>query len=489
MRHLIATAILALATVGGAGVPAAADTADSDTIGSTAIEDIVAAELPASLAPGVSYAVVRGGELAESGGQGVARKGTDTPVTADTPFLIGSISKSFTALAVMQLVEAGDVDLDAPGGDYVEALAGTPAGAPTVRELLSHTSGFSTLQGNTAHGDRSGGEDDLANAVSGLADVTPAYEPGTRWEYSNTNYQVLGRLIEEVIGTSYQAYVTEHILEPVGMTASTVADGAVHLEMATGHTPWFWTKRPLGETPTDRATAPQGGIIASAHDLSLYLGMMMNGEDDVLSAAGKAQMMRPASAVSPFYGFGWYVNGEGTVGHSGAVPGVETQATMAPGGNDAVVVLVNGGSGIGFGETTQLRYAVTAAALDLDYAGEGSRWGQKALFLGLALAPVLYLLAMAWAWAKRDKVRAKTSGAAGLFSLWFPVLTTAAAAWVLLWLVPGFMGAPLSTVRIFQPDMALIMTATAVGGVVWALFRIVIAYTGPRPANRLRSTV
>lgn len=472
MRHLIAIAVLALTAIGGA----TASAATTDT--PTSIEDIAAAEQPASLAPGVAYAVIRDGEPAESGGQGVARKGTDTPVTADTPFLIGSISKSFTALAVMQLVEAGDVELDAPAGDYVEALADTPAGSPTVRELLSHTSGFSTLQGNTVHGDRTGGDDALANAVAALADITPAYEPGTRWEYSNTNYQVLGRLIEEVAGTTYQAYVTEHILEPVGMTASTVADGAIHPEMATGHTPWFWTKRPLGETPTDLATAPQGGIIATAHDLALYLAMMMNGEDDVLSAAGKAQMMRAASAVSPFYGFGWYVNGDGTVGHSGAVPGVETQATMAPGRDDAVVVLVNGGSGIGFGETTQLRYAVTAAALEIDYAGEGSRWGQKALFLGLALAPILYLLAMAWAWVKRDAIRAKTSGAAGLFSLWFPVLTTAAAAWVLLWLVPGFMGAPLTTVRVFQPDMALIMTATAVGGVVWSLFRIAVAYTG-----------
>ncbi|WP_156160793.1 serine hydrolase domain-containing protein [Demequina maris] len=468
MRHLLAITALGLTAALGAAVP------------SGSIDDYIAAEMPASGAPGIAYAVVTDGEVTEAGGRGVTRAGSDTPVTPDTPFVIGSISKSFTALAVMQLAEAGRVDLDAPAGDYVDALADTPAGAPTVRELLSHTSGFSTLQGNTTRVTSRGAADDLANAVAALADEAPAYPPGTTWEYSNTNYQILGRLIEEVADTEFQTYVAEHILDPVGMDHSFVADGEVHPEIATGHTPWFWTKRPLAESPTDRVTAPQGGIVASANDVALYLATMMNGEDDVLSAEGKAEMMRPASAAFPFYGLGWYVDtSDGTVGHTGSVPGVETQATMVPARDDAVVVLVNGGSGVGFGETTQLRYGVTAIALGLDYDGEGSRWTQKALFLGLALAPLVYLAAMIWAWAKRDAIRAKTrAGFAGLFSLWFPLLTTGVAAWVLLLLIPNLMGAPLSTVRVFQPDMALAMTATAVGGVVWAAFRLVIAYTG-----------
>ncbi|WP_062310240.1 serine hydrolase domain-containing protein [Demequina rhizosphaerae] len=468
MRHLLAITALGLSAALGAAIP------------SGTIDDYITAEMPSSGAPGVAYAVVTDGEVTEVGARGVTRAGSDTAVTPDTPFVIGSISKSFTALAVMQLVEAGQVDLDAPAGDYVDALADTPAGAPTVRKLLSHTSGFSTVQGNTTRASSTGAADDLANAVAALADEAPEYPPGTTWEYSNTNYQILGRLIEEVAGTEFQAYVTAHILDPVGMDDSFVADGEVHPEIATGHTPWFWTKRPLAESPTDRVTAPQGGIVASANDVALYLAMVMNGEDDVLSAEGKAEMMRPASAVSPFYGLGWYVDtSDGTVGHTGSTPGIETQATMVPAQDDAVVVLVNGGSGVGFGETTQLRYGITAIALGLDYDGEGSRWAQKALFVGLTLAPFVYLASMAWAWAKRDAVRAKTrAGVSGLFSLWFPLLTTGVAAWVLLTLVPNLMGAPPSTVRVFQPDMALAMTATAVGGVVWAAFRLAIAYTG-----------
>ena len=468
MRHLLVLTALGLAATLTAAIP------------TEAIDELIATELPASGAPGLAYAVAAEGEVAAQDADGVARAGTETAVTPDTPFVIGSISKSFTALAVMQLVEAGLVDLDAPGGDYVAALAGRPAGTPTVRDLLSHTSGFSTLQGNTGRGVGSSASDALERQVDRLADVEPAYAPGTRWEYSNANYQVLGRLIEEVAGTSFQAYLAEHVLEPVGMQDSFVADGQVHPEMAAGHTPWFWTVRPLPETATDRVTAPQGGVVASAHDVALYLAMMMNGEDDVLSAAGKAEMMRPASAASPYYGLGWFLDpSQGTVWHSGATPGIETLATMVPARQEATVVLVNRGSGVGFGETTELRTGITELALGVDFEDEGSRWTQKALFLGLALAPLVYAASMVWAWRRREAVRAKSSaGFAGLFSLWFPLLTTGVGAWVIVSLVPSLMGVGLSTLRVFQPDMALAMIATAVSGVVWAAFRLVIAYTG-----------
>jgi hypothetical protein len=268
------------------------------------------------------------------------------------------------------------------------------------------------------------------------------------------------------------------------MTNSLVSDGQTHDTMATGHTPWFWTKRPLAENATSRGMAPAGGVVASANDLALYLGVMMNGQDDVLSAEGKAQMMRPAGGSATFYGFGWFVDsGNRTVWHSGSTPGVETLATMLPTRDQAVVVLVNGGSGVGFGETAQLRNAITAEALGLDYAGEGSRLSQKALFAGLVLLPVLYLLSMVWAWTHRTAIRAKSSaGFAGLFSLWFPLLTTLAAAWFVIFIVPTMFGAPLATISLFQPDMGLALKATAVTGVLWAVLRLGMAYTRPGAA-------
>lgn len=442
--------------------------------------------MPASGVPGLAYAVVADGEITSVGARGVVELGHDTEVTPDTPFAIGSISKSFTALAVMQLVEAGQVDLDTEVSQYLQGFSGSPAGAITIRQLLSHTSGFSTLQGNESHTDGTSGKEELARQVDDLVDVTPAYGPEERWEYSNTNYQILGRVIEVVSGQEYQAYVTANILVAIGMEHSFVADGEVHESMATGHRPWFTTKRPLAENTTDRGTAPQGGIVASAGDLALYLEMMMNGEDDVLSAEGKALMMRPASALSPFYGFGWYLDsGNGSVWHSGLTPGFEALATLVPSAREGVVVLVNANSGLGFGETAELGNGITAAALGLDYDGEGSRWSQKALFIGLVLLPVIYLVSMIWAWRSRAEIRAK-SGGFGLFSLWFPLLTTLGAAWVLLWLVPTLFGSPLGNLLLFAPDLGLALVFTAGFGVLWAVFRLGVAYTGESDRARSR---
>ncbi len=440
--------------------------------------------MPASGVPGLAYAVVADGEITSVGTHGVVRIGGDAEVTPDTAFLTGSISKSFTALAVMQLVEAGKIDLDTEVSDYLDHFSGRAAGAITIRQLLSHTSGFSTLQGNDSPTDVTGGKDELARRVERLAEVTPADTPDETWEYSNANYQILGRVVEVVSGQEYQALVTTNILEPVGMHHSFVADGEVHESTATGHRPWFGTKRPLPGNRTHRGTAPQGGIVASASDLARYLLMMMNGRDDVLSAEGKALMMGPASAASPSYGLGWFVDsGNGTVWHSGTSPGYESLATMVPSEKSGVVVLVNAGSGLGFGETAQLLNGITARALGLDYDGEGSRLRQKALFISLVVLPVVYLLSMVWAWRRRVEIRAKSGSVFGRFSLWFPLFTTLAAAWVILSLVPNLFGSPIANIRLYAPDFGLAMIATAMTGVLWAIFRLGLAYTG-RPARQ-----
>ena len=120
-----------------------------------------------------------------------------------------------------------------------------------------------------------------------LAEVTPAGAPGDEWAYSNANYQILGRVVEVVSGQDFPAYVADHVLVPLGMEHSFVADGEVHEGMATGHTPWFGTKQPLPDGPTDRSRPRREGVVSSATDLAHYLQVMMNGEDDVLSARAR----------------------------------------------------------------------------------------------------------------------------------------------------------------------------------------------------------
>jgi hypothetical protein len=204
----------------------------------------------------------------------------------------------------------------------------------------------------------------------------------------------------------------------------------------------------------------------------------MNGQDDVLSARGKAAMMRPASDTSPFYGFGWFVDtGKGTVSHTGNSVGYESLATMVPAEKRGAVVLVNAGGGLGFGETAQLRNGIAARALGLDYDGEGSRLPLKVMFITLLLVPVMFLLSMIWAWRHRGELRAK-SGRFGLFSLWFPLLTTLGSAWVVFSLMPRLVGASFATLNLFQPDLGLALIAIPATGVLWAVFRLGVAYCG-----------
>jgi CubicO group peptidase (beta-lactamase class C family) len=469
MRCILALLALGMATALQASAP------------SGSVDEFIAAEMPISGAPGLAYAVVEDGRI-HSEARGETLIGSGRKMTPDTPFLLGSISKSFTAMAVMQLVEAGKVDLDTGISHYLEPFSGRPSGAITIRQLLSHTSGYSTLQGNESPNDVTQSKDALSRQVSRIAQWTPAYKPGAKWEYSNANYQILGALIEAVSGRDYASYIETEILKPIGMEHSFVADGQSHDAMAIGHRPWFATKRPFQQSNTDRVTAPQGGVIASANDLARYLAIMMNGEDDVISAKDKATVMSPASAASPFYGFGWFVDTEkGTVYHSGSSPGIETLATMVPAQKKGVVVLVNAGSGVGFGETMELRNGISARALGLQYAGEGSRWSQKATFVALALLPFVFLASMIWAWFHRNALRAK-SGPFGWFSLWFPLLTTLAMALAFFYLLPQLFGLSIGTLRVFQPDLALTMVATAVTGVIWAVFRLGVAYSGAKRA-------
>jgi hypothetical protein len=134
---------------------------------------------------------------------------------------------------------------------------------------------------------------------------------------------------------------------------------------------------------------------------------------------------------------------------------------------------------MGFGDTARLRNGITARALDLESEGEGAQWPLQALFISLVLLPLLYVLSIVWAWLHRARLRAKSqSGLPGLFSLWFPLLTTLCAAWVILSLVPSLHSSPIGTILLFQPDVGLALVACAATGVLWAVFRLGVAYSG-----------
>lgn len=133
----------------------------------SSLDEFIAAELDAADLPGVAYAIVDNGTTV-SGAYGDADLNTGKAIASDTPFQIASISKSFTAIAILQLAEAGNVELDKEMSLYLDVFRDSPAGAITIRQLLAHTSGYSTRQGNELHVDRSGARMRFPDKSNGL---------------------------------------------------------------------------------------------------------------------------------------------------------------------------------------------------------------------------------------------------------------------------------------------------------------------------------
>ncbi len=287
-----------------------------------------AANFPRAGAPGLAVAVV------DAGGVRYLRTFGDCP-DADAPFVVGSLSNSFTAGAVMQLVAQGAVDLDAPASRYAPGY--DVPDEVTVRSLLNQTSGF-------------GAYDSLAEAADGeLGETFGAFS------YANANYDLLGRVVEGASGEDYACYLDEHVLEPLGM-ASTTADPAraEALGMVPGHRDWFGLPVADGfrHAQGDGAWGgPASGYVASSvRDMASYLRMYLNGGMGdgarVLSADSVRRMFLdrvPDPEGDTYYGMGWtsfsWDDGELVLSHDGQVENYTASMCLLPERGIGIVAL------------------------------------------------------------------------------------------------------------------------------------------------------
>jgi CubicO group peptidase (beta-lactamase class C family) len=437
------------------------------------IQKFVAAEAAAAGVPGVSYAWIEG-DKTTFGHYGVTAKTDGKPVSESTAFVVGSISKSFTAVAIMQLKERGLLNLDDAVSLHLPEFDDTSAGAITIRQLLSHTSGYSTLQGNGNQTDFTIDINALERRVAALRYVGPIDAPGEGWSYSNVNYQLLSRIVEVIVDQEFGEYVESAIMKPLGMRDSRMIDWETGNDDAAGHRPWFWTKMQYDGRGAGRGSLGQGGVMSSARDMAKYLTMMMNGQDDILTAISKKEMMQAASTVSPDYGLGWFLApDQGLVFHSGANPGFEALATMRPNAKKAFVILTNGGSGFGFGATEYLRFGATTIALD-EAEETPPDFTLKGVFLFLCALPLLFLFSALRFWKKRKPISMK--GRLGrFFYIWAPLILATILSYVLLILIPSSFGVDLKTATLFQPDTGLLLVISSIAVLIWAIVRGVAA--------------
>ncbi|MGP3921302.1 serine hydrolase domain-containing protein [Nonomuraea sp. 10N515B] len=313
-------------------------------------------------AVGLALGVVRNGALEFFHGHGVADIASNTPITEDTVFRIASITKTFTAIAVMQLWEQGLIDLDAPADDYLRAYQLTPARpahrAATVRHLLTHTAGVPQMVYPT-QALRSGwfGESvEIGRPLPTLAehyrgDLRLAAEPGTTFTYTDHGFATLGQIVADVSGQPLEGYLCEHVFEPLGMTdTSLVRSDRITSRLATGYRLAADGPKPI----VDRQwiTAAAASAYSTPRDMARYLAVLAGGganeHGSVLKPATLASMYEPHYQPDPRVpgiGLAFFradLGGHPAIEHQGILPGFNAQIFVAPRQAVGVMAFTNG---------------------------------------------------------------------------------------------------------------------------------------------------
>ena len=313
---------------------------------------------------GLTVAVVADGNIVWFHGHGLADVAVKTPITEDTVFRIGSITKTFTAVAVMQLWEQGLLDLDAPANDYLHTFRLVPAEPnfrpATVRHLLTHTAGvgywrrlLDLLQPGVGSGDRAGrsGAPPLARYYQrGLLVET---EPGAKWVYSNHGFAALGQIVEDVSGQPLDHYLRDRIFEPLGMEHTDLIRSArVRADLATGY---VLRSRGL-KAVADREvpTVGGGGMYSTTADIARYVAALLR-----IAAAEEGSLLKPETVATMFrphfrpdprvpgMGLAFELGEEGgrkTVGKTGILSGFHSAMALAAEEGIGVIVFSNTGS-------------------------------------------------------------------------------------------------------------------------------------------------
>lgn len=302
--------------------------------------------------PGASVAVYLDGQITEAA-TGVINLRTGVATTTDTLFQIGSVTKMYTTTMIMQLVDAGSLDLDQPLRRYLPEFRVADqrvSEGVTLRHLLTHTAGF---DGGDWFFVAGRGDDALERYVASLTDLKQLAPMGEYWSYNNSAFAVLGRVIEVVTGKTWDAAARELLLDPAELTYSvTLPEQALLYRTAAGHQLGSAGQELVTEWGMDRGVGPMGGICASAADVVGFARIHLEGGRGVLSAASVKAMQEPQIRLTGdqggVSGLGWHMSerdGVRVVGHGGATPGQYAFFEMMPDRNFAIVLLTNGPTG------------------------------------------------------------------------------------------------------------------------------------------------
>lgn len=309
------------------------------------IDAIAAKALTDSGAPSLSIAIVQGGKIAFEKAYGKARLEPVTAASSSMRYSIGSVSKQILTGCVLLLAQDGKLSLDDRVSRFLPNL--TRAADITIRQLLSHTSGYQDYYPQDYVAPFMEKPVTAESILDQWARKPLDFEPGTRWQYSNTNYVVAGRIVERVTGAPFFAFLSKRILQPLGMSSAiNLSDQTLGPSDAAGYTR-FALGPPRPAPPEGRGWLYAAGELAmTAHDLALWDISLI--EHKLLNAASLAAMTTPVrlrNGTPTSYALGVGVtdaDGHPRLSHGGAVSGFVSRNTVWPDQGAAVVVFANG---------------------------------------------------------------------------------------------------------------------------------------------------
>ena len=294
--------------------------------------------------PSASVAAVSGGKLIYTHAYGNARLAPDTPAQPSMRYSIGSISKQFCAAAILLLAEQGKLSLDDPVGKYVPGL--TRGDTVTIRQVLSHTSGYQDYAPQDYMIPAWQQPISAAAILERWAKKPLDFEPGTRWQYSNTNFVIAGQIVERVAGVPLFEFLSDHVFKRLGMTSVTNTDRA----KLVAPDPQGYFRRAKG--PLHAAPHEGPGWMYAAGELAMTAGDLAKWDismidQTILSPASYRALeteVQLADGAGTRYGLGIavsLVNGHRVLAHSGEVSGFVAENEVLPDDKLAVVVLTN----------------------------------------------------------------------------------------------------------------------------------------------------
>ena len=312
------------------------------------VDAFVRAQMAARHIPGVSVAVVKDGKVVLARGYGLANVEHQVPATPQTVYQLASVTKAFTAAAVMMLVEEGKLTLDAPlrtvMPDVPEAW-----GAVTISQLLTHTSGIPSYTSLPDFQQNVRTDYTPAELIALVRDRPVDFAPGEKYRYNNSGYVLLGMIVEKLSGQPWDAFLQARIFTPLGMTTARMNNlSAVVANRAQGYA---WANGTLrnGEYVSPTQPYAAGALIVSVLDLVKWDAALA--ARALLSPASYQAMYTPAPLTGGKthpYGFGWEVAPYRTrprLGHGGGIPGFSTYFARFVDDEVSVIVLANEGSG------------------------------------------------------------------------------------------------------------------------------------------------